>query len=71
MVCAISLDGEGGAHFVNRFVRTPGFVAERRAGKQLFRSAFNRTLPDGMGVELDLPIIGKIKFTNPLDLKVC
>lgn len=38
MVCALSLDGEGGARFANRFVRTRKFVAEQEAGRPLFRT---------------------------------
>lgn len=45
-------------------------LALQRTGKQQVRSAFNRTLPDGKGVELDLPFVGKVKLSNPLDFNV-
>mmetsp|Transcript_3058 Transcript_3058/g.7653 ORF Transcript_3058/g.7653 Transcript_3058/m.7653 type:complete len:602 (-) Transcript_3058:720-2525(-) len=68
MVCAVSFDGSGRAHFSNAYVRTEGFVAERRAGRQLYRSAFNRALPEpGSGGVVE--VLG-FRFANPLDIKI-
>ncbi|CAJ1351531.1 unnamed protein product, partial [Effrenium voratum] len=41
MVAAVTFDGEGHAHFRNRFVRTPGFVEELGAGQMLYRGQFS------------------------------
>ncbi|KAJ9506138.1 hypothetical protein QJQ45_016522, partial [Haematococcus lacustris] len=74
MVCSVSFNGQGKAFFRNRYVRTPGFVAERRSGKQLFRSAFNRSLPDSSSgmLELRLPWLKDpfLRVANPLALEV-
>ncbi|GFH17146.1 carotenoid oxygenase [Haematococcus lacustris] len=70
----VSFNGQGKAFFRNRYVRTPGFVAERRSGKQLFRSAFNRSLPDSSSgmLELRLPWLKDpfLRVANPLALEV-
>lgn len=41
MVAAMTFDGAGRMHFRNRFVRTPGFVEELKAGKMLYRGQFS------------------------------
>eukprot|EP00931_Biecheleriopsis_adriatica_P086896 TRINITY_DN61450_c0_g1_i1.p1 TRINITY_DN61450_c0_g1~~TRINITY_DN61450_c0_g1_i1.p1 ORF type:complete len:596 (+),score=77.64 TRINITY_DN61450_c0_g1_i1:38-1789(+) len=41
MVTAVTFDGNGHAHFRNRFVRTKGFVEELAAGKMLYRGQFS------------------------------
>ena len=46
MVCAITLN-QGRAHFRNRFVRTEGYLAERKAGKILYRGFGTQNLADG------------------------
>jgi len=46
MVCAISFRG-GRAYFRNRFVRTAAFLAEREAGKMLYRGVFGSQKPGG------------------------
>jgi all-trans-8'-apo-beta-carotenal 15,15'-oxygenase len=46
MICAIRFSN-GRAHFSNRFVRTEGFVAERQAGKILYRGVFGTQKPGG------------------------
>jgi hypothetical protein len=40
MISALTLDGNGKAHFRNRFVRTRGFVRERQEGKMLYPGTF-------------------------------
>ncbi len=48
--------GPKGVRFSNRFVRTPEFVAEERAGRMLYR-AFGTNLPGGLAANLlRLPI---------------
>lgn len=42
MVCAVTFDGMGHAHFRNRYVRTPGFVEELEAKKMLYRGQFSQ-----------------------------
>lgn len=42
MVCAVTFDGTGHAHFRNRYVRTPGFVEELEAKKMLYRGQFSQ-----------------------------
>jgi all-trans-8'-apo-beta-carotenal 15,15'-oxygenase len=37
----------GRAHFRNRFVQTPGYLAERKAGKILYRGVFGTQKPGG------------------------
>ncbi|PZU93714.1 MAG: Apocarotenoid-15,15'-oxygenase [Pseudanabaena sp.] len=39
MVCAIAFK-DGKAHFTNQFVKTPEFLAEKKAGKVLYRGVF-------------------------------
>ena len=46
MVCAISFKNRR-AYFRNRFVRTEGYVAEKAAGKILYRGAFGTQKPGG------------------------
>ncbi|MBC6417858.1 MAG: carotenoid oxygenase family protein [Prochloron sp. SP5CPC1] len=46
MVCAISFR-DGRVHFRNRFVRTEGFVQEKRKGKMLYRGVFGTQKPGG------------------------
>jgi carotenoid cleavage dioxygenase len=45
MVHGLTFDGEGGAAYANRWVRTPGFEAERAAGKALFGGLSEFRLP--------------------------
>ncbi|MGK7924435.1 MAG: carotenoid oxygenase family protein [Spirulina sp.] len=47
MVFAFSFFPNGKVHFQNRFVRTEGYVAEQKAGKILYRSAFATQKPGG------------------------
>lgn len=46
MVCGISFKN-GRAHFRNRFVKTEGYVAEKAAGKILYRGVFGTQKPGG------------------------
>lgn len=46
MVCAIGFKN-GRAHFRNRFVKTEGYVAEKAAGKILYRGVFGTQKPGG------------------------
>lgn len=46
MICAISFD-QGRAYFRNRYVRTEGYLAERVAGKILYRGVFGTQKPGG------------------------
>ncbi|HBE20669.1 MAG TPA: Apocarotenoid-15,15'-oxygenase [Cyanobacteria bacterium UBA11149] len=46
MISAIAFRG-GKAHFINRFVRTEGYVAEQKAGKFLYRGVFGTQKPGG------------------------
>lgn len=46
LVCTFAFK-EGKAFFRNKYVRTEGFVREQREQKPLYRSAFNKGLPDG------------------------
>ena len=39
MICAIAFK-DGKAHFCNQFVKTPEFLAEKKAGKILYRGVF-------------------------------
>ena len=45
MVHAVTFDGEGGAHYRNRFVESKGLLAERRAGHALFGGLAEFALP--------------------------
>lgn len=59
--CVFSLAFPGGGRmprFVNKYVRTEGFVAEQAAGKPLYRNAFTRGAADGSSTA----------FFNPFDL---
>lgn len=56
MVCAITFQN-GRVHFRNRFVRTEGYVAERKAGKILYRGVFGTQKPGGwLGNAFDLKL---------------
>ncbi|MEW5319701.1 MAG: hypothetical protein WDW38_010839 [Sanguina aurantia] len=57
MVCSFAFK-DGKAFFRNKLVRTEGFVAEQRAQKQLYRSAFNKGKAEG------------VWFNSPFDLAV-
>ncbi|MEI6429676.1 MAG: carotenoid oxygenase family protein [Pseudanabaena sp. ELA607] len=46
MICALRFDG-GRAHFRNRFVKTPEFLAEQKAGRILYRGVFGTHKPGG------------------------
>lgn len=46
LVCSFAFQ-DGHAFFRSRYVRTEGFVAEQRAQAPLYRSAFNKGLPEG------------------------
>jgi len=46
MVHAVYLDGEGGASYKNRWVRSAGLEAERRAGEALYSSLVAYEMPD-------------------------
>jgi all-trans-8'-apo-beta-carotenal 15,15'-oxygenase len=46
MVCAIAFEG-GRAHFANKFVKTPEFLAEQAAGRILYRGVFGTQKPGG------------------------
>jgi len=46
MVCRFTFV-DGKAHFCNRFVRTPEFLAEEKAGKILYRGVFGTQKPGG------------------------
>jgi all-trans-8'-apo-beta-carotenal 15,15'-oxygenase len=46
MICRITLNN-GRAHFSNRYVRTPGYVEEQKAGKVLYRGVFGTQKPGG------------------------
>ncbi|MDJ0735972.1 MAG: carotenoid oxygenase family protein [Nostocaceae cyanobacterium] len=46
MICRISFTN-GRAHFSNRYVRTPGYVEEQKAGKILYRGVFGTQKPGG------------------------
>lgn len=46
MVCRFSFI-DGRVHFCNKFVRTPEFLAEERAGKILYRGVFGTQKPGG------------------------
>ncbi len=64
MVCAITFV-EGRVHFRNRFVRTPEFEAEAKAGRVLYRGVFGTQKPGGWWANfLDL------KFKNPANTNV-
>lgn len=45
MLASCTLDGEGSAHFRNRFVRTRGYVREEMAGKALYAGEFSSPRP--------------------------
>jgi all-trans-8'-apo-beta-carotenal 15,15'-oxygenase len=47
-VAAFTLRGDGTVWFRNRFVRTEGYLKERRAGYQLYRGTFATPLPGGI-----------------------
>ena len=40
MVCSFTFTGDGSVRFSNRYVQTAGYVAEKAAGKMLFKGAF-------------------------------
>ena len=64
MVCAITFVG-GRVHFRNRFVRTPEFEAEEKAGRVLYRGVFGTQKPGGWWANfLDL------RFKNPANTNV-
>ncbi len=46
MICAITFE-EGQAHFRNRFIETEGYLAERTAGRILYRGVFGTQKPGG------------------------
>lgn len=46
-ICAVSFLGDGRVHFRNRFVKTAGYVAERAAGKPVYRGVFGTAKPGG------------------------
>ena len=46
MICRITFTN-GRAHFSNRYVRTPGYVEEQKAGKILYRGVFGTQKPGG------------------------
>jgi all-trans-8'-apo-beta-carotenal 15,15'-oxygenase len=46
MITAFTLTG-GRCHFANRFVRTPEYLAEQKAGKILYRGVFGTQKPGG------------------------
>ncbi|MBD2665057.1 retinal pigment epithelial membrane protein [Richelia sinica FACHB-800] len=46
MISRITFDN-GRAHFRNRFVQTPGYLAEKKAGKILYRGVFGTEKPGG------------------------
>ena len=46
LVCAIAFQ-HGRAHFRNRYVQTEGYLAERQAGKILYRGVFGTDKPGG------------------------
>jgi all-trans-8'-apo-beta-carotenal 15,15'-oxygenase len=46
MICAIAFEG-GRAHFANKFVKTPEFLAEQAAGRILYRGVFGTQKPGG------------------------
>jgi all-trans-8'-apo-beta-carotenal 15,15'-oxygenase len=57
--------GQGRAHFSNRFVKTPEFLAEQQAGKILYRGVFGTQKPGGWWQNfLDL------RFKNPVNTNV-
>lgn len=45
MLHGVTLDGEGGARYRNRWIRSPGFEAEQRAGEALFGGLSDFRLP--------------------------
>lgn len=45
MVLALTFFGNGTMHFRNRFVRTPGFQKEARAGRMLYPGQFGNARP--------------------------
>lgn len=45
MVHGVTFDGEGGARYANRWVRSPGFEAEGQAGRALFGGLSELKLP--------------------------
>ncbi|NJR70304.1 MAG: Apocarotenoid-15,15'-oxygenase [Synechococcales cyanobacterium CRU_2_2] len=47
MISAFTFTGSR-VHFRNRYVRTPGFIAEKQAGKILYRGVFGTQKPGGM-----------------------
>ncbi|MEQ9486396.1 carotenoid oxygenase family protein [Coleofasciculus sp. F4-SAH-05] len=47
MVCAIAFD-QGRVHFRNRFVRTEGYLKEKKAVKILYRGVFGTQKPGGL-----------------------
>jgi all-trans-8'-apo-beta-carotenal 15,15'-oxygenase len=64
MVCAITFI-DGRVHFRNRFVRTPEFEAEEKAGRVLYRGVFGTQKPGGWWANfLDL------RFKNPANTNV-
>ncbi len=64
MIVAITFD-QGRVHFANRFVRTPEYVAEQKAGKILYRSVFGTQRPGGWWANLF-----DLKFKNPANTHV-
>jgi all-trans-8'-apo-beta-carotenal 15,15'-oxygenase len=63
-ICAITFQA-GLAHFRNRFVRTPEFVAEQKANRILYRSVFGTQKPGGWFNNLF-----DLKFKNPANTNV-
>ena len=64
MICSISFCGDK-AHFRNRFVKTPEYLAEQQAGKILYRSVFGTQREGGFWNNwFDL------KFKNPANTNV-
>ena len=56
MICAFTFT-DGKVLFRNRYVRTPGFIAEQEAGKILYRGVFGTQKPGGL-------------LSNAMDLKL-
>ncbi len=55
MIHAVTFDGEGGAHYRNRFVESKGLIAERRLGKAVFGGLSEFSLPpDDLASEVGL-----------------
>ena len=65
LMCAITVC-EGKAVFRNRFVRTKGFVRERKAGKILYRGAFGTQRSGGAFFNMFDVNIKNVANTNAL-----